>query len=88
MVVPLEAHETVFGALVLAAAESGRHFTAIDHALAEELATRAAIAIQNGRLYKLSEDARVRMEDAARVKDDFIAIVSHELRTPLTSILG
>ncbi len=88
MVVPLQVQENVFGALVLAAGESGRRFTAIDQALAEELATRAAIAIENGRLYKLSEDARARMEEAARVKDEFVAIVSHELRTPLTSILG
>jgi len=49
--------------------------------LAIQLADRAAVAIENARLY----DAEKREQ---KVKDEFLALVSHELRTPLTSIKG
>jgi PAS domain S-box-containing protein len=34
------------------------------------------------------QSARVRAEEANRVKDEFLAMVSHELRTPLNAVLG
>jgi signal transduction histidine kinase len=36
--------------------------------------------------HQVAEDARVRAEDAVRVRDDFLSIASHELRTPLTTL--
>ena len=48
--------------------------------LAQELARRAALAIDNARLYR---DAT----EAIRHRDEFIAIASHELRTPLTPLM-
>lgn len=57
MIVPLLARGRTLGAITFIAAESGRHFGADDLALAQNLATRAAMAIDNARLY---EEARRR----------------------------
>ena len=46
----------MFGALTLATAESGRHFTEQDLAIAEDLARRASLAIDNARLYGAEHD--------------------------------
>ena len=51
-----------------------------DIVLARDLAARAAVSLENGRL--LSEAL-----EAVRARDDFLAVAAHELRTPLTSLL-
>jgi signal transduction histidine kinase len=56
--------------------------------LAEILAERAALAIENAKLYTEQVDARRKVEDLSRLKDEFLSIASHELRTPVTSIKG
>ena len=56
-------------------------------ALAEELAQRAALAIDNASLYKAAQKARAEAERANLAKDSFLAMLSHELRTPLTPVL-
>jgi PAS domain S-box-containing protein len=81
MIVPLVAHGRVLGALSFIMAESGRHYGAEDLALAEDLASRAALAISNAKLYQDSQES-------SRLKDEFLATMSHELRTPLNAILG
>ena len=81
MIVPLAANGKTLGAISFIFAESSRRYNQEDLVLAEELARRAALAVENARLYRKSQEAN-------RMKDGFLAIVSHELRTPLQSVLG
>jgi PAS domain S-box-containing protein len=80
IVVPLRARDRTLGVVSLFTAESGRRFEAADLALAEELAGRAALALDNARLYR---EAR----EADRRKDEFLAMLGHELRNPLAPIV-
>jgi PAS domain S-box-containing protein len=62
MIVPLTARGRTLGAITLAAAESGRHFAAADLRLAEDVAGRAAIAIDNAQLYRELREFRATLD--------------------------
>ncbi len=81
IIVPLIVRGHAIGGITLVTSDSKRAYTPADLPFAEELARRAAAAIDNARLYHETLDAN-------RLKDEFLATLSHELRTPLNAILG
>jgi signal transduction histidine kinase len=75
---PIVSPNGVIGALLLASMEP-RHFQPDDLSLAMELAHRAALAIENARLYEAARQA-------TKVRDEALAIVVHDVRNPIATI--
>jgi signal transduction histidine kinase/DNA-binding response OmpR family regulator len=81
VILPLSARGRTLGALSLGMGPSGRRSGPADLALAEELAGRAAIALDNARLYR-------DIQEADRRKNEFLSMLAHELRNPLAPLLN
>jgi PAS domain S-box-containing protein len=77
MVVPLLARDQLLG--VILCVSSCRRYDHDDVELAQELARRAALAVDNARLY---EEA----QHAVQARDDVVSIVAHDLGNPLSAI--
>jgi K+-sensing histidine kinase KdpD len=78
--VPIHREATVFGVVVVVR-DNNTAFTAEQQDLIERMVARAAVAIENARLY-----AAVQAADKA--KSEFVGIVAHDLKVPMTSIAG
>ncbi len=79
MVVPLAARGRTLGALTLAATESDRRYSASDLRWAQDLANRAALAMDNALLHAAAQRA-------IAARDATLAVVAHDLRNPLAVI--
>jgi PAS domain S-box-containing protein len=79
MIVPLIALGKTLGAITFFKSRPDSPYGEEDLVVAKELGSRAALALQNARLY---QEAR----DAVRARDDVLAVVSHDLGNPLSAI--
>jgi signal transduction histidine kinase len=77
---PLETGGRVLGAIAFGISDTPRRFGPEDLHLAEELARRCAVAIENASLYRAAQEA-------TRARDEVLAVVSHDLQTPLGALL-
>ena len=80
ILVPLIARGRIIAVLSIVSCRADRRYAAEDLLLAEELARRASLALDNARLY---EDA----QRAIQTRDQVLGIVAHDLRNPLGTIL-
>jgi len=76
IIVPILSRERVLGTIALVTAESNRRYSERDLRIAEDLASRAAAAIENARLY-------AEAQNAVQMRERVLAIVSHDLRNQL-----
>lgn len=79
IIVPLFAHGRLLGALRFVREGTSQQYDDDDLALAEELARRTGLAIDNARLYREAQEA-------VAARDNFLSVAAHELRTPVTGV--
>jgi len=79
-IIPLMVYGPVRSALVLGAGAMNR-YAGPGRMIIEDLARRIRLALVRIRLYQ-------EVQDANRLKDEFLSTLSHELRTPLSVVFG
>jgi len=81
LAVPIRLGEDRVIGVTLVKRDDGNSFTDDQKDLVERIVTRAAVAIENSRLYAA-------VQEADRAKSEFVGIVAHDLKAPMTSIAG
>ena len=88
LTVPLVARNRLLGAITFVSAQGSGRFSAEDVQLAEDVATRGALALDSAQVYDMALVLQHSAETANRAKTAFLGAMSHELRTPLNAIGG
>ncbi|CAN5361392.1 hypothetical protein BH23CHL1_BH23CHL1_24580 [soil metagenome] len=81
LIVPMRRGKRVAGTIALFRAIPGRPYTEADRQFVQEVADRAAMAVENAQLFHEAKEA-------VRLREEFLSIASHEIRTPMTTITG
>jgi signal transduction histidine kinase len=81
MCVPLRARGLTLGAMTFVCAASGRRYGPPDVTLAQDLADRCALALDNARLHS-------QLQETLRTRELFLASLAHDLKAPLTASMG
>jgi signal transduction histidine kinase len=80
IILPLAARGRILGSLLLATTrDSDRRYTDRDVAIANEIGRRVALAVDRALLFRAAEQA-------ARAREEVVAVVSHDLKNPLATI--
>lgn len=80
VVVPLSTVTRTLGSLTVGSGRPGRHYGPEAAELIQEIARRAAVAIENALLHQQSLEA-------VRLRDEFLSVASHELNTPMAALM-
>jgi signal transduction histidine kinase/PAS domain-containing protein len=88
LTVPLVARKKLLGAITFVNAQHGDSYSTEEIQLAEDLAGRGALALDNAQVYDLALVLQRSAETANKAKTAFLSAMSHELRTPLNAIGG
>ena len=73
------AHGKLVGVITLICSSGPRRYGLRDVRIAEELAQRAALSIENARLFS-------EVQRAVKIREDVLAVVSHDLKNPVATI--
>ena len=81
MLLPLMVRDQIIGVIALYSIQGLRRYSPEDRTVLDELARRAAIALDNAQLYQEAQEA-------IREREAFLAVASHEIKNPLTTLFG
>lgn len=84
MIVPLTARGRTLGAMTFVWAESGHHYNKTDLRMAEELAQRAALAVDNARLYHEAHKLNEELEQRVKERTAALQAVNVKLKNEIT----
>ncbi|MEM9543781.1 MAG: response regulator [Cyanobacteria bacterium P01_E01_bin.42] len=88
LVVPLLVDNQIIGSISLRQSSKPRRWSAADVELVQAVASQAAIAVQQSRLFQQTRQQAERLMEVDRQKTEFFQNISHEFRTPLTLMIG
>jgi len=88
VVVPLLADGKCIGSITLREGSKVRQWLSSEVELAKAVASQAAIAVQQSRLYQKTREQAERLLELDKQKTEFFQNIFHEFRTPITLIQG